>query len=72
MNNVLRRPERMFDLARLYTASVASTLIWGQRTKDLDSFWYKEFYELMDLVRDSHFQLLLAHLKDVELILQKI
>ncbi|TVY20835.1 Cytochrome P450 monooxygenase patI [Lachnellula arida] len=49
MNNVLRRPERMFDLARLYTASVASTLIWGQRTKDLDSFWYKEFYELMDL-----------------------
>ena len=70
MNNVLRRPERMFDLARLYTASVASTLIWGQRTKDLDSFWYKEFYELMDLVRsNNYYQLLLAHLGNIELIL---
>ncbi|KAF2492584.1 putative cytochrome P450 oxidoreductase [Lophium mytilinum] len=49
MNNILKQPERMFDYARLYTASVASTLIWGQRTPDLESFWYKDFYELMDL-----------------------
>jgi len=54
MNNILKQPERMFDYARLYTASVASTLIWGQRAADLDSFWYKEFYELMDLVCYRH------------------
>jgi len=49
MNNVLKNPDRILDFARLYTASVACTLIWGQRTADLDSFWYKDFYELMDL-----------------------
>ncbi|KAK5261393.1 hypothetical protein LTR40_002270 [Exophiala xenobiotica] len=49
MNNVLKNPDRIFDYARLYTASVASTLIWGQRAASIDSFWYKDFYELMDL-----------------------
>lgn len=49
MNNILRDPDKIFDYARLYTASVAGSLIWGHRAADLNSFWYKEFYELMDL-----------------------
>ena len=50
MNNILKDPERVFDYARLYTVSVAGSLIWGHRATSLDSFWYKDFYELMDLV----------------------
>lgn len=50
MNNLLKSPDRIFDYTRLYTASVASTIIWGQRAASLDSFWNKDFYELMDLV----------------------
>jgi hypothetical protein len=53
MNNLLKNPDRIFHYARLYTVSVASTMIYGQRVTSLDSFWYKEFYELMDLVRNS-------------------
>jgi hypothetical protein len=51
MNNILRDPDRIFDYARLYTTSVASTLIYGQRVDNLDSYWFKDFFELMDLVR---------------------
>jgi hypothetical protein len=51
MNNILKDPERIFDYARLYTVSVAGSLIWGHRATDLESFWYKDFYQLMDLVR---------------------
>jgi len=50
MNNLLKDPDMIFHYARLYTVSVASTMIYGQRVANLDSFWYKEFYELMDLV----------------------
>jgi len=50
MNNILKDPERIFHFARLYTVSVASTMIYGQRVASLDSYWYKDFYELMDLV----------------------
>lgn len=50
MNNILKDPSKIFDYARLYTVSVAGSLIWGHRATDLDSFWYKRFYELMDLV----------------------
>lgn len=51
MNNILKDPTRIFDYARLYTVSVAGSLIWGHRATNLESFWYKDFYELMDLVR---------------------
>jgi hypothetical protein len=50
MNNILKDPERVFDYARLYTVSVAGSLIWGHRATGLDSFWYNDFYKLMDLV----------------------
>ena len=50
MNNILNDPDRIFDYARLYTVSVAGSLIWGHRATSLESFWYKDFYELMDLV----------------------
>jgi hypothetical protein len=53
MNNLLKFPHQIYDYTRLYTTSVASTLMWGQRAKDLNSFWNKEFYELMDLVSKS-------------------
>lgn len=49
MNNLLNDPSKMFDYARLYTVSVASSIIWGQRVTSLDSFWYKDFYDLMAL-----------------------
>ncbi|RVX71104.1 hypothetical protein B0A52_03470 [Exophiala mesophila] len=49
MNNILNDPDRIFDYARLYTVSVAGSLIWGHRATSLESFWYKDFYELMDL-----------------------
>ncbi|OAL22040.1 hypothetical protein AYO20_11276 [Fonsecaea nubica] len=49
MNNILKDPSRIFDYARLYTVSVAGSLIWGHRATSLESFWYKDFYELMDL-----------------------
>ncbi|KAJ5910349.1 hypothetical protein N7504_004992 [Penicillium tannophilum] len=48
MNNLLEDPGRVFDYARLYPVSVACTLIYGQRAKDLNSWWYKEFYEMME------------------------
>ncbi|KAI9835775.1 MAG: hypothetical protein M1819_001954 [Sarea resinae] len=48
MNNLLRQPEKIFDFAKLYTASVATTLIYGQRAASLDSFWNKDVYILMD------------------------
>jgi len=48
MNKLLKRPDEIFDLARLYTLSVACTLLYGQRVADTDSFWYKDFYSLME------------------------
>ena len=50
MNNILRDPEKTFDYARLYTVSVAASLLLGHRATSLESFWYKDFYEMMDLV----------------------
>ncbi|KAF2814065.1 putative cytochrome P450 oxidoreductase [Mytilinidion resinicola] len=49
MNNILRDPARIFDYAKLYTLSVASTLIYGQRVASLDSYWFKGFFELMEM-----------------------
>lgn len=53
MNNLLKRPDEIFELARLYTASVATTLLYGQRAVDIDSFWHKDLYALMKQVKNS-------------------
>ena len=53
MNNLLKRPDEIFELAKLYTASVATTLLYGQRAVDVDSFWYKDLYALMEQVENS-------------------
>jgi hypothetical protein len=50
MNNLLEDPEHVFEYARLYPVSVACTLIYGHRAKDLNSWWYREFYEMMERV----------------------
>lgn len=51
MNNLLQDSDRIFDYVRLYTLSVASSIMWGNRVVSLESPHYKDFYELMDLVR---------------------
>jgi hypothetical protein len=51
MNNVVSHPEKVFDYARLYASSVASILAWGYRAKDLESFFFKDFYDFVDKVR---------------------
>ncbi|EXJ87561.1 hypothetical protein A1O3_04521 [Capronia epimyces CBS 606.96] len=48
MNNLLEDPDRIFDYARLYPVSVACSLLYGHRARDLDSFWYKDFYHMME------------------------
>ncbi|KIX96478.1 uncharacterized protein Z520_07744 [Fonsecaea multimorphosa CBS 102226] len=48
MNNLVKNPDRAFDYARLYAASVAAILAWGFRAADLDSFFYKDFYNFVD------------------------
>jgi hypothetical protein len=54
MNNLLQDPDQIFGYVRLYTLSVASSIMWGSRVASLDSSEYKDFYELMDLVRHRH------------------
>ena len=39
MNDLLVEPEGFFNHIRRYTASVASTLVYGQRGSTFDSFW---------------------------------
>lgn len=39
MNNLLDSPDAFFDHIRRFTASVASTLVYGQRASTIDSFW---------------------------------
>lgn len=39
MNDLLQSPEGFFDHIRRYTASVATTLVYGQRGATFDSFW---------------------------------
>lgn len=50
MNNLLDDPDRVFDYARLYPVSVACSLLYGHRAPNLDSFWFKEFYHMMEKV----------------------
>lgn len=51
LNNLADDPENIFDYARLYPVSVACALLYGHRAKDLNSFWFKEFYHMMEMVR---------------------
>lgn len=39
LNDLLRTPEDFFDCVRRYTASVAATLVFGQRGATFKSFW---------------------------------
>jgi hypothetical protein len=48
MKNVLENPTQVFEYAKLYSASVAAVIVWGQRATKLDSFWSKGFYDFMD------------------------
>ncbi|KAK5687695.1 hypothetical protein LTS10_001835 [Elasticomyces elasticus] len=48
LNNLVRDPDRIFDYARLYAASVAAILTWGFRAKDLSSFFFERFYDFVD------------------------
>lgn len=50
MNNLLDDPSNVFDYARLYPVSVACSLIYGHRAKDLDSWWFREFFHMMENV----------------------
>lgn len=52
MFNSYHHPDKIFDYAKLYTVSVLWSLLYGQRAVDLNSFWYKDFYHMMDKVRD--------------------
>lgn len=51
LNNLAKNPDRMYDYSRLYTLSVASTLIYGKRVSDINSGWYQRFFELMHVAR---------------------
>jgi hypothetical protein len=53
MNNLLENPDKMFEYTKLYTASVISILAYGQRAASLDSFWYKDVYNLLEQVKLS-------------------
>jgi hypothetical protein len=54
MFNSYQHPDKIFDYAKLYTVSVLCSLLYGQRAVDRNSFWYKDFYHMMDNVRDLH------------------
>ncbi|KAK6067266.1 cytochrome P450 2D18 [Seiridium cupressi] len=47
LNNIAKDPDTVYDYSRLYTLSVASTLIYGKRVSDIHSEWYERFFELM-------------------------
>ncbi|KAI8938085.1 hypothetical protein NX059_005756 [Plenodomus lindquistii] len=47
LNNLLERPEDFYYEIRRYTASVITSLTFGYRAKDIDSFWAKGVYESM-------------------------
>lgn len=57
MNNLAQNPEEFFEYSRLYTLSVASTLIFGKRVSNIKSDWYRRFFDLMSIVSDSHLSL---------------
>ncbi|KAH8901185.1 putative cytochrome P450 oxidoreductase [Thozetella sp. PMI_491] len=49
LNNLIQNPDNFYDYSRLYTLSVASTLIYGKRVSDIHSEWYKKFFDLMHI-----------------------
>jgi cytochrome P450 len=48
LNNLLDDPDNLYNYARLYPVSVACSLVYGHRAKDLNSFWFKDFYHMME------------------------
>ncbi|TVY53947.1 Cytochrome P450 monooxygenase patI [Lachnellula cervina] len=47
LNDLLRTPENFFDCIRRYTASVAATLVFGQRGATFESFWAHGVFDVM-------------------------
>ncbi|KIW75333.1 hypothetical protein Z517_10074 [Fonsecaea pedrosoi CBS 271.37] len=47
MNDLLNHPDGFFNHIRRYTASVAATLVYGQRGATFDSFWGHAVYDVM-------------------------
>ncbi|KAK5331677.1 hypothetical protein LTR93_000682 [Exophiala xenobiotica] len=47
MNDLLTKPEGFFNHIRRYTASVAATLVYGQRGSTFDSFWAHGVFDVM-------------------------
>lgn len=47
MNDLLDDPEGFFDHIRRYTASVISSIVFGQRGATFDSFWAHGVYDVM-------------------------
>ncbi|KAI1617874.1 putative cytochrome P450 oxidoreductase [Exophiala viscosa] len=47
MNDLLVNPEGFFNHIRRYTASVAATLVYGQRGSTFDSFWAHGVFDVM-------------------------
>jgi hypothetical protein len=39
MMNLLNKPENFYDEIRRYTASVATTIVYGFRAPTFESFW---------------------------------
>ncbi|KAH6955730.1 putative cytochrome P450 oxidoreductase [Ilyonectria sp. MPI-CAGE-AT-0026] len=48
MNGLLENPDDVFDEVRRFAASVASTIVWGYRAVNYDSYWAKALYDMMD------------------------
>lgn len=51
MNSLPEKPECVFNLAKLCSASVASVISNGHRAKDFESFFFKDFYDFMDKIK---------------------
>ncbi|OQU97041.1 hypothetical protein CLAIMM_03044 [Cladophialophora immunda] len=47
MNDLLTNPDGFFNHIRRYTASVATTLVYGQRGATFDSFWAHGVFDVM-------------------------
>jgi len=48
MNDLLRNPDGFFNHIRRYTASVAATLVFGQRGATFKSFWAHAVFDVME------------------------
>lgn len=48
MTNLLDQPESFYDQIKRYTASVVSSITYGQRGATPDNFWARGVYDVMD------------------------